>query len=101
MTAADKYASSTSRARARGAKRRRALLAAASATAVIAALGVSLAGAANPSLQDKIDAARSDAGQLSARVNAQTAQIALLTEQAHQAGARAMVLNAQVQTAEA
>jgi peptidoglycan hydrolase CwlO-like protein len=62
---------------------------------------VSFAGAADPSLQNKIDAARSDAGQLSARVNAQTAQIASLTEQAHQAGARAMVLNAQVQTAEA
>jgi peptidoglycan hydrolase CwlO-like protein len=71
------------------------------AAAVIAALGVSLAGASDPSLQGRIDAARSDAGQLSDRVSAQTAQIASLTEQAHQAGARAMVVNAQVQSAEA
>ena len=66
------------------------------AAADVVALGVSLAGAADPSLKDQIDAARSDAGQLSDRVDAQTAQIASLTEQAHQAGAQAMVLNAQV-----
>jgi septal ring factor EnvC (AmiA/AmiB activator) len=70
------------------------------AVAAIVALGVSFAGAADPSLSDKIDAARSDAGQLSDRVNAQSAQIASLTTQAHQAGARAMELNAQVQNAE-
>ena len=56
---------------------------------------------AQPSLQNRIDSARSSAGQLSARVSAQTARIVSLTEQAHQAGARAMVLNAQVQRAEA
>jgi peptidoglycan hydrolase CwlO-like protein len=71
------------------------------AGAVIVALGVGFAGAKNPSLQDKINAARSDAGQLSSRAAAQGAQIASLTTQAHQAGANAMVLNAQVQTAEA
>jgi septal ring factor EnvC (AmiA/AmiB activator) len=71
------------------------------AGAVIVALGVGFAGAKNPSLQDKINAARSDAGQLSNRAAAQGAQIASLTTQAHQAGANAMVLNAQVQTAEA
>jgi septal ring factor EnvC (AmiA/AmiB activator) len=76
-------------------------LGAACAVAIAAALGVGLAGAKDPSLNDKIDAARSDAGQLSARVDAQSARIASLTEQAHEAGARAMVLNAQVQTAEA
>ena len=54
-------------------------------------LGVGFAGAKDPSLSDKINAARSDASQLSSRVNAQTAQIASLTTQAHQAGARAMV----------
>jgi septal ring factor EnvC (AmiA/AmiB activator) len=70
------------------------------AVAAIVALGVSFAGAADPSLSDKIDAARSDAGQLSERVNAQSAQIASLTTQAHQAGAQAMELNAQVQNAE-
>jgi septal ring factor EnvC (AmiA/AmiB activator) len=71
------------------------------AALAIAALGVGLAGAKDPSLKDKIDAARSDAGQLSDRIDAQTAQISSLTEQAHQAGAHAMELNAQVQTAEA
>jgi peptidoglycan hydrolase CwlO-like protein len=71
------------------------------AAAVIAALGVTFAGASDPSLQDRIDAARSDAGQLAGRVDAQTARIASLTEQAHQAGARAMVVNAQVQSTEA
>jgi septal ring factor EnvC (AmiA/AmiB activator) len=71
------------------------------AVAVVAALGVGLAGATDPSLQDKINAARSDAGQLSSKVNSETAQIASLTTQAHQAGAHAMELNAQVQTAEA
>jgi septal ring factor EnvC (AmiA/AmiB activator) len=71
------------------------------AIAVTVALGMGFAGAKDPSLKDKIDAARSDAGQLSHRVDAQTAQIASLTAQAHQAGARAMELNAQVQTAEA
>jgi peptidoglycan hydrolase CwlO-like protein len=71
------------------------------AGALTVALGVGLAGAKDPSLTDKIDAARSDAGRLSSRVNAQTAQIASLTAQAHAAGARAMVLNAQVETAQA
>ncbi len=71
------------------------------AVAATTALGITLAGAKDPSLKDKIDAARSDAGQLSNRVDAQTAQIASLTSQAHQAGAHAMVLNAQVQTTEA
>jgi septal ring factor EnvC (AmiA/AmiB activator) len=68
---------------------------------VAIALGVGLAGAKDPSLKDKIDAARSDAGQLSNKVDSQTAQISSLTAQAHQAGARAMELNAQVQDAEA
>jgi septal ring factor EnvC (AmiA/AmiB activator) len=71
------------------------------AVAVTAALGITLAGAKDPSLKDKIDAARSDAGQLSNRVDAQTTQIASLTSQAHQAGAHAMEVNAQVQTTEA
>ncbi len=77
------------------------LLGAGIAVAATAALGITFAGAKDPSLKDRIDAARSDAGQLSDKVNSQTAQISSLTEQAHQAGARAMVLNAQVQTAEA
>jgi septal ring factor EnvC (AmiA/AmiB activator) len=71
------------------------------AAAVAIAAGVGFAGAKDPSLKDKIDAARSDAGQLSDKVDSQTAQISSLTAQAHQAGAHAMELNAQVQTAEA
>jgi septal ring factor EnvC (AmiA/AmiB activator) len=101
MTAAQPYASSSARAHFRRVRRRRIALGASCALAVIAALGVNLAGAADPPLQDKIDAARSDAGQLSEKVDAQSARIASLVSQAHQAGARAMELNAQVQTAEA
>ena len=71
------------------------------AVAALVAVGVGFAGAKDPSLQDKIDAARSDAGQLSDKVDSQTSQIASLTAQAHQAGAHAMELNAQVQDAEA
>src|SRR6266700_165855 len=100
MKAAHTYASSAPRARSRPVRRRRMALGIAGAVAGIVALGVSFAGAKDPSLSDKINAARSDAGQLSARINAQSAQIASLTTQAHQAGARAMVLNAQVQSAE-
>lgn len=101
MTAVHTYGNSTPRIRPRRAYRRRRVTAGiACAVAVAAALGVGLAGAKDPSLKDKIDAARSDAGQLSDKVNSQTAQISSLTSQAHQAGARAMVLNAQVQTAQ-
>jgi peptidoglycan hydrolase CwlO-like protein len=85
----------------RAARRRRAALGIAFALAIVVALGVSLAGAADPSLKDRLDSARSNAGQLSDREEAQTSRIASLTEQAHQAGARAMVVNAQVQDAEA
>jgi peptidoglycan hydrolase CwlO-like protein len=102
MTAADKYSGSTRRRQSRRAvERRRGALGIGCAAAVIAALGVGFAGAADPPLQDRIDAARSDAGQLSDRVSAQTARIASLTEQAHQAGAQAMVVNAQVQITQA
>jgi peptidoglycan hydrolase CwlO-like protein len=60
------------------------------------AVGVSLA-AAEPSLKDQIDSAKSNAGQLSDRVTAQTERIVSLTEQAHRAGAQAMVVAAQVE----
>jgi peptidoglycan hydrolase CwlO-like protein len=76
------------------------VLGSACAAAILAALGVGLA-VAEPSLQGQIDSARTNAGQLSERVAAQTARIAALTEQAHRAGAQAMVVNAQVQEAEA
>jgi septal ring factor EnvC (AmiA/AmiB activator) len=100
MTAAHTSRSSARRGRfSRAAERRRALLGLGLAGAVLMALGVSLAGA-DPSLEDQIDSARSDAGQLSERVDAQTARITSLTEQAHRAGAQAMVVNAQVEDAE-
>jgi septal ring factor EnvC (AmiA/AmiB activator) len=100
MTAAHPYARSAPRP-SRAYRRRRITLGVALAAAAAAALGVGLAGAKDPSLQDKIDAARSDAGQLSDKVGSQTAQITSLTAQAHQAGAHAMELNAQVQTTQA
>jgi peptidoglycan hydrolase CwlO-like protein len=102
MTAAQTSSSSARRGRfSRAAERRRAVLGLGCAATIAAALGVGLAGAADPSLQDRIDSARSDAGQLSDRVASQTARIVSLTQQAHEAGARAMVVNAQVQQAEA
>jgi septal ring factor EnvC (AmiA/AmiB activator) len=82
-------------------RRRRIALGASLAAALLGALGVGLAGAKDPSLKDRIEAARSDAGQLSDKVGSQTARIASLTAQAQAAGARAMVLNAQVETAQA
>jgi septal ring factor EnvC (AmiA/AmiB activator) len=101
MEAATTYARSARVRPRRAFRRRRIVLGVALALGVTAALGIGLAGAKDPSLQDKIDAAKNDAGQLSDRVDAQTARIASLTEQAHQAGAHAMELNAQVQDAEA
>src|SRR5262245_12161525 len=82
-------------------RRRRALLGFGLAAGVLVALGVNFAGAADSSLKDQIDSARSNAGQLSGRITAQTARIVSLTDQAHQAGARAMVVAAQVERAEA
>jgi len=82
-------------------RRRRAALGLACGVAASAALGVGFAGAADPSLEDRIDSARSDAGQLSDRVEAQSQRIVSLEAQARQAGVRAMQLNAEVQRAEA
>jgi peptidoglycan hydrolase CwlO-like protein len=67
---------------------------------ILAALGVSLAGAES-SLKNQIDSAKSNAGQLSDRITAQTTRIVSLTEQAHQAGAQAMVVAAQVEQTQA
>src|SRR3954452_15824638 len=102
MTAADTTRASTRRGRfSRAAERRRALMGLACALVIVVAFGASLAGAADPSLKDQIGSAKSNAGQLSDRVSAQTARIVSLTEQAHQAGAQAMVVAAQVEEAEA
>ena len=89
------------RARQRAFRRRRAALGVACAVVTVVAAGVGLAGAADPSLEDRIDSARSNAGALSDRVEAQSQRIASLIEQARQAGARAMELNAEVERAEA
>src|SRR3954454_14975765 len=85
----------------RAQRRRRAVLGVSSAIVLATALGVGFAGAADPSLKNRIDSARTDAGQLSNRVEALSERTASLEEQAHQAGARAMELNAEVQRAEA
>jgi septal ring factor EnvC (AmiA/AmiB activator) len=101
MTAAETRRTSTRPGRFnRAAERRRALLGLVSALVIVTALGVSLAGA-DPSLQDQIDSAKSNAGQLSDRITAQTERIVSLTQQAHEAGAQAMVVAAQVEETEA
>lgn len=73
---------------------------AAVAMAILAAMGLSFAGAAGPSLQDRIDSAESNAGQLDDRIDFQTERIASLSEQARQAGVRAMELSAEIERAE-
>jgi peptidoglycan hydrolase CwlO-like protein len=73
---------------------------AAVAMAILAAMGLSFAGAAGPSLKDRIDAAESDAGALNERIDSHTARISSLTVQARQAGVRAMQLAAEVERAE-
>jgi septal ring factor EnvC (AmiA/AmiB activator) len=80
----------------RSAERRRVALGLALAAAILVAVGVSFA-IAQPSLKDRLDSARSDAGKLSDHISSQSSRIASLTEQAHQAGAQAMVVAAQVE----
>lgn len=82
------------------ARRRRIVTGGVCATAIVAAMGLSLAGAADPSLKDRIESARSDAGALGDRIESQGARIAALGEQAREAGARAMELNAEIERAE-
>src|ERR687898_656867 len=80
-------------------RRRRMFAGAAVAMAILAATGLSFAGAAGPSLKDRIDAAESDAGTLTERIDSHTARIASLTVQARQAGVRAMELDAEAEAA--
>jgi peptidoglycan hydrolase CwlO-like protein len=84
----------------RNPRRRRIVTGAVCATAIVGGMGLNLAGAADPSLKERIESARSDAGQLNDRISSQGARIAELTEEARQAGARAMELNAEVERAE-
>lgn len=82
------------------ARRRRIVTGGVCASAIVAAMGLSLAGAADPSLKDRIESAHSDAGALNDRIESQSARIAALDEQAREAGARAMELNADIERAE-
>ena len=101
MTAAQTSQSSARRGRfSSAAERRRALLGIVFAASILVGVGVNLAGA-EPSLKDQIGSAKSNAGQLSDRVSAQTARLVSLTEQAHQAGAQAMVVAAEVEQTQA
>ncbi len=83
--------------RRRRTRRRRVALGIVIAGGVAAAAGGAFAGAADPSLQSRIDSARSDANQLSDTIDARAARLADLQERARQAGAREMVLSAQIE----
>jgi peptidoglycan hydrolase CwlO-like protein len=64
--------------------------------AVLSVLGAGLAVAA-PSLTTRIDSAQSDADQLEQRLDAHASQIAELQQRAREAGAREMVLTAEIE----
>jgi peptidoglycan hydrolase CwlO-like protein len=81
-------------------RRRRTVAGAGLAIAILAAMGLSFAGAAGPSLKDRIGAAESDAGALNERIDSHTARISSLTVQARRAGVRAMELAAEIERAE-
>ena len=81
-------------------RRRRLALGAIVASCVVAA-GGSLAGGADPSLEEKIDSARSESEQLSDRVDAQATRVAELQQHAREAGAAVMELQAQIERTEA
>ena len=58
---------------------------------------VSFAGAADPPLDERIDAAESDAGRLSDRIDTQAARLAALQQRAREAGATVMELEAEIE----
>jgi peptidoglycan hydrolase CwlO-like protein len=94
--------SGRSRIRVRGESRfrRRRLIAIGVPTlAIAAAAGGGLAGAADPSLDTRIDSANSDADQLEQRAATQAARLGELDQQARAAGAQEMVLAARIETA--
>jgi peptidoglycan hydrolase CwlO-like protein len=82
-------------------RRRRLTLVALAVVAATAVAGAGLAGAADPSLDTRIDSARSDADHLEQRVEEQAAQIAELEQRAREAGAREMELTAEIERAAA
>ena len=77
-------------------RRRRFSLVALAVLALAAVAGAGLAGAADPSLDTRIDSAQSDADQLEQRIDQQATEIAGLEQRAREAGAREMVLTAQI-----
>jgi peptidoglycan hydrolase CwlO-like protein len=78
-------------------RQRRFTLVALAVLAVTAVAGAGLAGAADPSLDTRIDSAQSDADRLDQRVDEQAAQIADLEQRAREAGAREMELTAEIE----
>jgi peptidoglycan hydrolase CwlO-like protein len=80
-------------------RRRRFTAVALPTLAIAAAAGVGLAGAADPPLDTRIDSAQSDADQLEQRASAQAARLGELEQQAREAGAQEMVLNARIESA--
>jgi len=77
-------------------RRRRTALGGVLATVAVAA-GVSFAGAADPSLEHRIDSADSEVDRLSGKVDAQSADLSALQADARAAGARAMELAAEIE----
>jgi peptidoglycan hydrolase CwlO-like protein len=82
-------------------RRRRFTAVALPTVAIAVAAGVGLAGAADPSLETRIDSAQSDADQLEQRATAQAARLGELEQRAREAGAHEMVLNARIEDAAA
>jgi septal ring factor EnvC (AmiA/AmiB activator) len=77
---------------------RRRRLSLGAALALLAAIAaVSLASGADPSLEQRIDSARSQSAQLSDRVEAQATRVSELQQQARAAGVEAMQLQAEIE----
>ena len=78
-------------------RRRRLTLGMVVAIAIAIPSGVGLAGAAEPSLDERLDSANSEADRLSGRIEGQAAEISGLEQRAREAGAREMELSADIE----